>query len=168
MHKFYVFLACFLLLSACNKQPAVQNTGEFTPSQATENLTESKPVNKLADGTFCFKKSLNQDVTNVRLIISGGHVDGFMNWIPYQKDSARGTLKGTQNQTGEFDLMYDYMIEGKQQSETKIMKIENERLWYKRGELIDPKNAGQLVYKDVSQAKYEDNLEKADCKTLVE
>ena len=168
MHKFYVCLACFLLFTACSKQPAAQNTGESAPTQATQKLTAPKPVNKLADGTFCFKKSLNQDVTNVQLIISGDHVNGFMNWIPYQKDSARGTLKGTQNQTGEFDLMYDYMIEGNKQSETKVMKIENEKLWFKKGELIDPKNDGQLVYKDVSQAKYEDGLEKADCKTLVE
>ncbi len=60
------------------------------------------------------------------------------------------------------------MIEGNQQSETIIMKIENEKLWFKKGELIDPNNDGHLVYKDVSQAKYEEGLEKADCKTLVE
>ncbi len=168
MHKFYVCLASFLLLSACSKQPAAQNTGESAPTQATQKLTAPKPVNKLADGTFCFKKSLNQDVSNVQLIISGDDVSGFMNWIPYQKDSARGTLKGTQNQTGELDLMYDYMIEGNQQSETKIMKIENDQLWVKKGELTDSKNDGHLVYKDVNQAKYNEHLEKADCKALTE
>ena len=178
MHKFYVCLANFVLLSACSRQPAAQNPSEPALTQAAEKLTETKlsepkptepkPVNKLADGIFCFKKSLNQDVTNVQLIISGDHVNGFMNWIPYQKDSARGTFKGTQNQIGELDLIYDYMIEGNLQSEIKIMKIENEKLWFKKGELIDLKNDGHLVYKDVSQAKYEDGLEKADCKTLVE
>lgn len=168
MHKLYICLAIFLLLNACDKQQSPHNTSDSAPIQAPEKLLEPKPAGKLANGTFCFKKSLNQDVTNVQIIISGDDVSGFMNWIPYQKDSARGTLKGTQNQTGELDLMYDYMIEGNQQSETKIMKIENDQLWVKKGELTDSKNDGHLVYKDVNQAKYNENLEKADCKVLTE
>ena len=49
----------------------------------------------------------------------GNNITGLMNWVPYQKDSARGTLKGTKNAAGEFDLMYQYMIEGNQQTEKK-------------------------------------------------
>ena len=168
MHKLYIYLASFLLLNACDKQQLPHNTSDSAPIQAIEKLPVPKPAGKLDKGTFCFKKSLNQDVTNVKIIISGDDVSGFMNWIPYQKDSARGTLKGTQNQSGELDLMYDYMIEGNQQSETKIMKIENDQLWVKKGELTDPKNDGHLVYKDASQAKYDESLEKANCKTLTE
>ncbi len=65
----------------------------------------------------------------MQLVIVGNNITGLMNWVPYQKDSARGTLEGTKNAAGEFDLMYQYMIEGNQQTETKIMKVENETLW---------------------------------------
>ena len=168
MHKLYVCLASFLLLNACGKQQLPQKTSDSAPVQATQKLIEPKSANNLANGDFCFKKTLNQDVTNVKIVISGDNVRGFMNWIPYQKDSARGTLTGTHNQINELDLIYDYIIEGHPQSETKIMKIENEKLWVKNGELIDPKNNGHLIFKDTSQAKYDEYLEKAECKTLIE
>jgi hypothetical protein len=73
-------------------------------------------------------------------------------------------LQGCRNAVGELDLMYDYMIEGSQQTETKIMKIEDGKLLVKVGELQDPKNDGNLVYKDVSQAKYSEVLESISCK----
>ena len=118
----------------------------------------------IQDGTYCFTKHFNQDVTDIKLTITSNAVTGIMNWIPYQKDSARGTLKGNKNAAGEMDLMYDYMIEGNQQTETKVMKIEEGNLLVKTGQLLDPKNDGNLVYKDVTQAKYTEILEKVDCK----
>jgi hypothetical protein len=107
----------------------------------------------------------NKDITDIQLTIAGDVVTGVMNWIPYQKDGARGTLKGTKNAAGEFDLMYDYMIEGSQQTETKIMKIEDGKLLVKVGELLDPNYDGRLIYKDVNQAKYSEILDKIDCKS---
>ena len=172
MHKSYCLLASFLLLAACNNQQAPQNSTEKILEAAAAPTTE-KPAESVAlpantNGTFCFKTTLNQDVTNIQLVISDNKVTGFMNWVPYQKDSARGTLTGTKNADGELDLLYDYMIEGNQQTETKVMKIENEKLWVKKGELTDPKNDGHLVYKDLSQAKYGESIDKADCKSLTE
>ena len=64
--------------------------------------------------------------------------------------------------------MYQYMIEGNQQTETKIMKVQNETLWIKKGELLDPKNDGNLEFKDAAQAKYQESIPAADCKTLTE
>ena len=172
MHKFYYCLACFLLISACDKQVTpFNNAAPNTPDSTiniTKNTEENTPGANLADGTFCFKKSLNKDVTNVQLAIVGNNITGLMNWVPYQKDSARGTLKGTKNAAGEFDLMYQYMIEGNQQTETKIMKVQNETLWIKKGELLDPKNDGNLEFKDAAQAKYQESIPAADCKTLIE
>ncbi|HSF70771.1 MAG TPA: hypothetical protein VLA25_00610, partial [Methylotenera sp.] len=99
-----------------------------------------------------------------QLTIVGSTITGKMDWIPHEKDSARGTLQGFRNAVGELDLMYDYMIEGSQQTETKIMKIEDGKLLVKVGELQDPKNDGNLVYKDVNQAEYSEVLEATSCK----
>ena len=176
MHKSYYLPYCllisFLLLAACNSQQAAQNsTGKIPENKIIAEIkkpTEFLALPAYANGTFCFKATFNQDVTNIQLIILDNKVTGFMNWVPYQKDSARGTLTGTKNADGELDLLYDYMIEGSQQTETKLMKIENEKLWIKQGELSDPKYDGHLVYKDVSQANYGESIDKADCKSLTE
>ena len=154
-----LFLAIFslILLAACNKADA---------PETNINKPSGVPVitsNSIIDGTYCFRKLFNQDVTNIQLTILGSAVTGKMDWIPYEKDSARGTLQGSINALGELDLIYDYMIEGSQQTETKIMKIGDGKLLIKMGELLDPKNDGNLVYKEVSQAKFSEVLEPVKC-----
>ena len=174
MQIYYCCLASLLLISACDQSSSPSNKAAQNTADSALNITKTKtteetaPVAQLADGIFCFKKELNKDVSNVQLVIAGNEITGFMNWVPYQKDSARGMLKGTKNAAGEFDLMYQYMIEGNQQTETKIMKIQNETLWIKKGELLDKNNDGNLVFQDFTQANYQESIPAADCKTLTE
>jgi hypothetical protein len=163
MHKLFFAIFALFLLIACNKTDAPE-ANIHEPSSAPVVISNKATSNNALDGTFCFSKIWNKDITDVRLAIVGDAVTGVMNWIPYEKDGARGTLTGTTNAAGEFDLMYDYIIEGSQQTETKIMKIEDGKLLIKMGELQDLKYDGNLTYKDVSQAKYSETLEKVDCK----
>lgn len=165
MNKVCRGLLCLLLtagLFACDKNDALQ-ANKQDGSGAAKELAYTT-----SNGTYCFRKVFKQDVTDVQLTILGDEVTGIMNWVPYEKDSARGTLKGIKNAAGELDLMYDYMIEGNQQTETKIMKIEGEKLMIKVGELLDPKNDGHLIYKDIAQAQYLEILEPVDCKNLAD
>jgi hypothetical protein len=160
----YPLLAIFVLISldACNKSDAPEaniHARSGLPVVIANNETSSD----IKDGTYCFSKLFNQDVTDIQLTILGRSVTGKMDWIPYEKDSARGTLQGFKNAAGELDLVYDYMIEGSQQTETKIMKIENGKLLVKVGELLDPKYDGNLVYKDVNQAQFTEVLEPVQC-----
>ncbi len=161
-YTFFVIF-CLFLLTACNKIDAPE-ANTHAPSTAPEKTTNEATSITLKDGTYCFSKRFNQDVTDVQLTILGSAITGKMDWIPYQKDSARGTLQGAVNDAGELDLMYDYMIEGNQQTETKVMKIEDGKLQIKIGELQDLKYNGNLTYKDVNQAKYSDVLTAVACK----
>lgn len=147
-----------LLLSACT------NSSQ-TSTDSTDTTAQAKPTETGAatDGTFCFLKAENRDTTRVSLTVNGATVSGEMVWRPYEKDGAVGTLTGAKNANGEFELLYDYMIEGSQQTETKVMKIENGQLLIKTGELEDPKNDGNLRYKDVSKATYAETLPAVDC-----
>ena len=86
-----------------------------------------------------------------------------MRWRPWEKDGATGTLAGIRTAAGEFDLVYDYMIEGQRQTETKVMKMEGSLLWIKTGELVDPDNDGNLRYADVSKASYTQQLASVPC-----
>jgi hypothetical protein len=102
----------------------------------SDNQTEVKDTTVVNNGTFCFLYAENKDTTYVSLMIDGTKVSGEMTWQPYEKDGARGTLSGTKLDSGELELMYAYMIEGSNQTETKVMKIDGDRLLIKVGELL--------------------------------
>ena len=156
-------VALLVSLNACNKTLKTETTTTTVDTIAVSKMaTEVSPSG--TEGTFCFLKAENKDSTKVTLTIAGNDVKGKMVWNPYQKDGARGTLTGTKNASGEFELMYNYMIEGNNQSETKVMKIENGELLIKEGLLEDLKNDGNLRFKDVSKAVYSEKLSKVVCK----
>ncbi|MBC8112435.1 MAG: hypothetical protein H7Y04_15385 [Verrucomicrobia bacterium] len=148
-------------LFSCNKASQQNTDSENKINAVTQKDTTSATT---SDGNFCFIKSLNKDTTYISLTIKGNEVAGTMIWNPYEKDGATGTLSGIKNAEGEFDLIYDYVIEGSKQTETKIMKIEKNQLMIKEGELVDPKNDGNLKYKDLSKAKFNEVLDKTACK----
>ena len=162
--KFSLLVSGLILISACEKsyQAATAPASESSVTQVEVTTELAKPA-ALA-GDYCFREEVNKDITEVNLNITSDQVKGTMNWIPDQKDGARGSLAGTVNAAGELDLIYDYIIEGSQQTETKVMKIENKQLMIKHGELLDPKNVGELVYKDAAAATYNQTLPKVDCK----
>ena len=150
-----------LLFAACKN-----STEEKMINDSSEiAIGDTKPTNgsTTTDGRFCFMSALNKDTTTVQFVIVGDKVSGNMRWNPYQKDGAKGTLSGSKKSNDELELVYDYMIEGNQQTETKIMKIEKGELLIKKGELEDPKNDGHLRYKDVSKASFTEKLSAVDC-----
>lgn len=121
--------------------------------------TPLRNIEIVKDGEYCFKKSENKDLTEITLKIQDEKVSGTMNWIPFEKDSARGTLEGKILSNGEMSLIYYYIIEGSYQTEEKIMKIENGKLLIKHGELLDPKYDGNLIYKNKETATYSESID---------
>lgn len=128
-----------------------------------ETVIPAEEPAETTDGTHCFLLALNKDSTFVNLTLKGDSITGTMRWRPWEKDGATGTLAGLRAASGELDLLYDYMIEGQRQTETKVMKVENGTLWIKTGELVDPANDGNLRYADVSKATYSQQLPAAAC-----
>ena len=148
-----LFLAAIALFS-CSSPEEPATTLEPTPEPAPPAVVE---------GRFCFLHALNKDSTFVQLTLAGDSITGTMRWRPWEKDGATGTLAGIRNAAGEFELLYDYMIEGQRQTETKVMKMEGSLLWIKTGELLDPNNDGNLRYADVSKASYTQQLSAVPC-----
>jgi hypothetical protein len=148
--------AVVIVIIIFNKQkPPIPET--ITPITQTESVV---PVATIPENQeMCFSKNSNGDITEAKLTINNANVTGTFNWIPFEKDSARGTLSGTVAANGEMNLLYDYMIEGAHQTEEKIMKIEDGKLLIKHGELLDPKYDGHLVYKEKTSAVYSETLE---------
>ena len=153
-------LIAFLMVTAfsCKKETEATKEKETVEKEAEQ----AKP--EIFKGDYCFIKAENKDTTKVSVrFLSNDDIRGEMIWRPWQKDGSVGTLTGKLNANNEMELMYNYVIEGNRQSEPKIMKIEGNRLSIKQGELIDPKNDGHLVFKDVSKAVYKTVLDKTDC-----
>ena len=116
-----------------------------------------------ADGNYCFLKAENKDTTTVSLTIKGSEVTGKMACLPYEKDAAVGTLKGTKD--GELlKVVYNYTIEGNEQSEEKQFKLQGDKLLEGVGELLDPKDDGHSTIKDASKLKFDEVLKKITCK----
>ena len=159
-----------LIVFSCKKEaevPAVAETTETEVAPTTEVVEIANmdlPGEKLAKGDYCFLKAENKDTTSVRFrVLSEDDIRGEMTWSPWQKDGAVGKLTGKLNAENELELMYDYVIEGNRQTETKIMKVAKDKLYIKRGELVDPKNDGNMVFKDAKTASYKDVLDKTSC-----
>jgi hypothetical protein len=127
-----------------------------------KTTTETPSISEL-EGKKCFMSAVNKDTTRVSIQIDGDKITGDMVWLPYQKDKRIGTLMGTKNANGELELTYNFMQEGMSQTETKIMKIENDMLLIKHGDLEDSKNDGNMKYKDASKATFSEKIPKANC-----
>lgn len=152
-----------LVLVAMIFQQSCKNNSDSKADMVSETTQDTTTMENYSTKQ-CFLSALNRDTTTVSIEIKGDSVFGEMIWNPFEKDGAVGTLSGIKTANGEFDLMYNYMIEGNQQSETKMMKIENGQLYIKQGELVDPKFDGNLKYKDVASATYSEVLTKVECK----
>lgn len=153
-----LFFAATTTLFSCKSNPATQpQTDKSNTTLTPSNDVKMQLIN-------CYIKTLNRDTTTITLNVNNDStVQGKMVWHPYQKDGAVGTLSGKQNEAGELVLLYDYMIEGNKQTETKIMKIEGNNLLLKIGELQDVNNNGNLTFIDVTKAKYTDTLRSYTC-----
>lgn len=160
--KYATTLFLLILLFACQNTPTQESE---TPS--TTPMEEVKePEETVLNNTYCFVSSYGvdpayQDTTSVKLTVIGNEVTGTYNWIPAEKDSARGTLTGT-IKNGIITAVYDYMIEGSNQKEEMIFKMEVNQLLVKKGELTE---AGDMLkLKNPESAEFSEVIPRVLCK----
>ena len=156
MKKIAFYCSFIFTLSACQSKNTETQTTDSTAINADTVATATAP----AAETLCFEEKVGKDLTTVRFTIEGNKVTGSMEWLPYEKDQARGTLSG-EKMGNEIVADYEYMIEGSNQLEEKIFVLEGDKLLVKSGELED-KN-GKLFIKDKSKATIGQTLVKVAC-----
>lgn len=149
-------------------------TAFFTACQSDSNIAASVAKTHAAatapEPTTCWENRLGQDLTAIQLTINGSDVSGYMAWEPYEKDGARGSLKGTK--TGDIiTAMFDYMIEGNIQAEEVMFKLADGKLMKANNELeqkagVPEEKAIVLVIKDKTNIKWDEVFTNADCATL--
>jgi len=84
-----------VLLAACSGNR--DNSGADCSGVGVAVETDKAVTKPVGNMQYCFFRTdgpQSQDTTDVRLLISGNKVTGFMNWLPKEKDSRKGKLTG--------------------------------------------------------------------------
>ncbi|MEO8887031.1 MAG: hypothetical protein ABI367_13280 [Mucilaginibacter sp.] len=100
--KLITLLAMLLIISSCSTNENSDNA---------KNGTTVKPPIASALCFLLTEGNNNRDSTSIELVIKNNKVTGSMNWLPYQKDSRKGSLTGTIN-NNIIQANWSFMQEG--------------------------------------------------------
>ncbi len=82
------------------------------------------------DKHYCFQRTEgtnDQDTTTVHFTLLANNIEGEMEWVPYEKDSRKGTLTGTVS-GDEITAVWSYMQEGVKDSIVVAFKLSAQQL----------------------------------------
>lgn len=111
--------------------------------------------------TLFFAQENAKEYTRIALTIDGDQVTGTQNWLPKQPDGhgAHGTISGKVHEGGIIKVLYEYTIEGSEQSEEEVLKLDGDKLYIGEGQLLaDPKNDAHLKLQDASKVVFKKPL----------
>lgn len=122
-------------------------------------LTLAALFAKAESRALFFAKETDKEYTRIALSIDDDQkVYGTKVWQPKGEHGASGTLEGIVN--GDvIQVVYDYTIEGSEQSEEMVLKLDGETLLIGEGELEDAGN-GRLNLKEPNKVSFTTALKK--------
>ena len=169
MKKTILMLTMMAALAACNSKPN-EASGPPPPPPPIEPTATAKgdSMSKAAgvmvkSDTMCYQYNFKKDVSLVKLIVSGDDVKGDYHWHPDQKDGGHGTFKG--KKVGNMITAdWAYTIEGSNQIETIVFKMDGDKLMKGEGELVE--KGDKLVPKDASKLKFTEVYKRVDCSKM--
>ncbi|MCO5947094.1 hypothetical protein [Mucilaginibacter flavidus] len=147
-----------LLAAACtSNNTKTESKDADSPDSSTlktATATDTSRCFLLTEGTK------NQDSTTIELAIKNNKVTGQMNWLPYQKDSRKGTLTGTAK-GDTVNAVWSFMQEGMTDTIGLKLVLNGNRLMQKPltfdaktgREHTDEKAGYTVVYKETGKAK---------------
>ncbi len=153
-----VYFLLFLAMAACQSKKTETKNADSVIVSADTVATATAPV---AEETVCYEFRFKKDVTSVKLVMKGDSVMGEMSELIWEKDSATGTLKGKKI-GNDLIVDYDYVIEGSNQVEERILRIDGDKLLVMSSELMEDKS-GKLKMKDPAKATVAETLVKVKC-----
>lgn len=156
--KKLALIICVALIACQSKKTETEMTDTTSVMSADTVATATQAI---ADETLCYEFRFKKDVTSVKLVMKGDSVTGEMSELLWEKDSATGTLKGKKI-GNDLIVDYNYEIEGSNQVEERILRMDGEKLLVMSGELMEDKN-GKLKMKDPAKATVLETLVKVKC-----
>ena len=119
--KLITMFGVLLIIASCS--------ADGTRNAAKTNTTVKAPIAQ----ALCFLSTAgnnSRDSTSIELVIKNNKITGQMNWLPYQKDSRKGTLTGTIN-NDTINAIWTFMQEGVKDTLALNFKIDNSHLLQK-------------------------------------
>ena len=111
------------------------------------------PALSFAGESFFFELATPGETTRVALYLDGEVVSGTQTWEVPDAHGTIGSLEGKAGENGLLRMRHDYTIEGADQSEEVIYKIEGDTLLLGEGELVES-DGGLLKLKDPSKVEF--------------
>jgi hypothetical protein len=154
MRLIFAPIALLFLLTSCGQRSA--KTESTTPGDST---VRTNPGEKTLPDTLCFRQIVGRDSTTLKLVINDSTVTGELDVIPFEKDRARGSIRGTRTNN---QILADWQRsgEGVTQAYEVIFTLKGDSVIWREGERIE-KN-GKWVLKNPEQG-YDYVLLKTDC-----
>ncbi|WP_395746367.1 hypothetical protein [Prosthecobacter sp.] len=113
--------------------------------------------------TLFFAEENSKEYTRIVLTLEGNKVSGTQNWLPKAPDGhgAHGVINGTLGEGGIMKVLFEYTIEGSEQSEEEVLKLDGDKLYIGEGQLLaDPKNESRLRLQDPGKVVFKKPLVK--------
>lgn len=110
-----------------------------------------------AGETLYFESATGGETTRVVLYLEGQEVSGRQTWEIPDTHGTEGSLKGRREDGGILRLVHRYTIEGSDQAEEVVYKLDERGLLLGEGELIEDRD-GVLRLKDPGKVKFTKTL----------
>jgi hypothetical protein len=143
---FILIITCF----ACNNQQPAASQSDAVHANATDTITTAAAPIVL---TGCYQMTLKRDSATLDLTIQDTTVTGKLNYIFYQKDYNKGTIKGVLRN----DIIYaDYTFESEGSTSVRevIFKVEEDTLVPAYGELTQKDN--KIIFSNKEDLHFND------------
>lgn len=112
----------FITFSGCKKE-------EPKTTDTTSISKETKEYFVLQNGNYCYLKvTEGKDSTKVKVSVKDNLISGTMEILPFEKDSSKGTFKGSKNSENDYDVVFDYFQEGQKDSKKLTFKFDEKEM----------------------------------------
>ena len=153
-----VTLSC--ALTGCGSRSAPDQTQSAPAGDpvATDSVAAAPPAGAEAAGG-CYRRVEGRDTTTLRLTITGTDVTGELAVLPYEKDRARGPIRGTRS--GD-QVRADWQRSGEGVTEPYevVFTLRGDSVTWREGERVQ--KDGKWVLKDPGQG-YQYALTRSAC-----
>jgi len=158
MKYIIILFAAWMIVSCQPSSKSENNEHESATSSISQAPTPSPVPTK---DTLCYESRFSKEVFSLMLIITNDReVEGTLNYVFEEKDSAYGTLKGRKS-GNIIDADYTFTIEGSQQTEVVEFKMEDDRILRKIGPLVEKE--GKLMLQDSEKSTFAETFMQIDC-----
>ncbi len=161
--RLLIVLMLAFFIASCTNSTTSQNTAADSNATMHNNITDTivtniKPI--LLSG--CYQMMMKKDTATMEINLQDSTITGTLNYLFYEKDKNRGTIKGVIR--GEYIFAdYTFASEGSTSVREVAFKIEDGTLIPGFGDLVEKERKLVFTNKNNLQFQHENPFLKVSC-----